>query len=311
MDSPETPRYMRWLPAAATATLSRFEFSARGVVEGFVSGRHRSARKGASTEFAEHRLYAPGDDPRMLDWKLAARRQHFYVKQFVDETNLRATVLLDVSGSMAYRGDSAAETEGRRLSKLEYAQHLAAALTYLLIKQQDAVGLVTFGTAVRKYIPPKATPGQIRTILEEIDTLSPAGETDCAAVFHDIAERIPRRGVVFVVSDLFGDPENILNAFHHFRFRHHEVVVLHVMDDDELQFPFTSFSRFRCAETAARMNVDPRALRAGYLDRVRAFLKTISTGCGQMNVGYEPMNTKIPFDKALADCLGRRAMGRG
>lgn len=305
------PSYMRWLPPEATATLAHLEFQAHGAVDGFISGRHRSHRMGSSTEFAEHRLYAPGDDLRNLDWKLVARRQRYYIKRYVDETNLRATILLDASGSMSYRGDAASEVAGRRVSKLEYAQYLASALTYLLVKQQDAVGLVTFDTKVRDYLPAKAQPSQIRTVLETVDALQAGGETDGAAVFHDIAERIPRRGIVFILSDLFGDPEEIIRAFHHFRFRHHEVIVMHIMAEEELSFPFTSFSRFQCAETAARMNIDPRALRAGYLEKVRAFLKTLSVGCGQMSIGYEPMSTKIPFDQALANCLGRRMLGRG
>ena len=310
-NTPGAPPYMRWLPPKATGTISRLEFTARGAVDGFISGRHRSPRKGASIEFAEHRAYVPGDDLRTLDWRVLARKDRYYVKQYVEETNLRATILLDASGSMAYRGDLAAELDGRRLSKLEYAQYIAAALAYLLIGQQDAVGLVTFDTRLRAFLPAKAQTSQIRLVLEEIDRTRPGGDTDCAAVFDDIAERIPRRGVVFIVSDLFDDPDAILRALHHFRFRHHEIVVLHVMAEEETTFPFDAFTRFRDLEGAPELlSVDPKALRANYLENVRAFLKTIADGCGRMNVDYVPMSTKVPFDRALTDYLARRRNGR-
>ena len=192
---------MRWLPDAALKKLGRIEFLAHGTVDGFIAGRHKSARKGASAEFAEHRAYVAGDDLRNLDWKLVARRQRLYVKQYVDETNLRATVVLDASGSMAYSGRSAAN----RLSKLEYGQYIAASLAYLLVNQQDAVGFVSYDTEIRDLIPAKAEPSQVRCILERLDALKPGGETDMAGVLHEVAERIPRRSVVFLVSDFFSD----------------------------------------------------------------------------------------------------------
>jgi len=305
------PSYMRWLPPETANVVGRLEFLAHGVVDGFISGKHRSHRKGASTEFAEHRAYMPGDDLRNLDWKVLARHRRYTIKQFVDETNLRATILLDVSGSMKYRGEKAARVGGKILSKLEYGQYLAAALTYLLVRQQDAVGFVPFDTEVKTYVPARAKPSQIRLVLEEIDKLSAGGETDPAAVFHDIAERIPRRGVVFVISDLFGDPDAILNALHHFRFRHHEVVVFHVMAEEEFTFPFDDYMRFECAETGAKMQVDPRALKADYLDNVDSFVQKLKGGCGEMSVSYEPVSTQTPFDRALADVLARRQRGRG
>ncbi len=304
--SMNTPRYMRWLPAATTATISRLEFIAHGIVEGFISGKHRSPRKGFSVEFAEHRQYVPGDDLRNLDWRVLARKDRYYVKQYVEETNLRATILLDASGSMGYRGDKAAELDGQKLSKFEYAKHLAAALAYLLIGQQDAVGLVTFDTSLRTYLPPKAQASQIRQILEELDRSVSEKDTDCAAIFHDIAERVPHRGVIIVISDLFGDPEEIIKAFHHFRYRKHELILLHVMAEEELKFPFESFTHFKDLESPQELPIDPKALRASYLDRVREFLKIISTGCGQMQADYVPMSTSVPFDKALSDYLASR-----
>ena len=295
------PSYMRWLPAEAISRLGRLEFFARGTVDGFIAGKHRSARKGASVEFAEHREYTPGDDLRKLDWKLIARRQRFYVREFIDETNLRATILLDTSGSMRYRGSSAAGG----LSKLRYAQHLAAALSYVLIRQQDAVGFVAYDTKPNVVMSPKAQPAQLRRILMEIDKLLPGGETDAAAVMHEAAERVPRRSVVFVLSDLFGDPDAIVNALHHFRYRHDEVVVLQVMADEELEFPFKEMLRFEDAETPAFMNVDSLALRNAYLERVNDFLAKLKRGCGEMRIAHELLNTKVPYDEALSDFLVR------
>jgi uncharacterized protein (DUF58 family) len=297
---------MRWLPGASTATLARLELIARSVMEGFVSGRHRSPHKGFSVEFAEHRQYTPGDDLRSLDWRVLARKDRYYIKQYIEETNLRATILLDASGSMDYRGEQAAEFDGRRLSKMEYAQYIAAVLSYLLIGQQDAVGMVTFDSAIRSYLPARARASQVRTILEQIDATVPGNDTGLAPVFHEIAERIPRRGLIIVLSDLFGDTAELLKALHHFRYRKHEVIVLHIMAEEELFFPFESFTEFIDLESPRQVDVDPKTIRASYLDRVRRFLKEISAGCGEISADYVPMSTKTPFDKALSDFLARR-----
>lgn len=292
---------MRWLPAETIERLGRLEFAPHGTVDGFISGKHRSARKGASVEFAEHREYTPSDDLRNLDWKLVARRQRLYVREYIDETNLRAMILLDTSGSMNYRGTAAAAG----LSKFDYARSLAAALAYVLVNQQDAVGFVAYDTKVNVLMPAKAQPAQIRRILTELDTLVPGGETDCAAVLHEVAERVPRRSVVFVVSDLFGDPDAIINALHHFRFRHDEVVVLQTVADEELEFPFAEMLRFEDAETPAFINIDTLALRNEYLSRVNDFLTKLRRGAGEMKVSLELFNTKVPYAEALSDFLVR------
>ena len=292
---------MRWLPAETIERLGRLEFAPHGTVDGFISGKHRSARKGASVEFAEHREYTPSDDLRNLDWKLVARRQRLYVREYIDETNLRAMILLDTSGSMKYRGTAAAAG----LSKFDYARSLAAALAYVRVNQQDAVGFVAYDTKVNVLMPAKAQPAQIRRILTELDTLVPGGETDCAAVLHEVAERVPRRSVVFVVSDLFGDPDAIINALHHFRFRHDEVVVLQTVADEELEFPFAEMLRFEDAETPAFINIDTLALRNEYLSRVNDFLTKLRRGAGEMKVSLELFNTKVPYAEALSDFLVR------
>ena len=301
------PSYMRLLPGKTLATLGRMELIARGVVEGFVSGKHRSPHKGFSVEFAEHRQYVPGDDLRNLDWRVLARKDRYYIKQYVEETNLRATLLLDASGSMAYCGEAAALTEGRKTSKFEYAQYLAACLTHLMIGQSDAVGLMTFDTRARTYFPARSRASQVRLILEELERTQPGGETALADIFHNIAERIPRRGLVIILSDLFDDTASLLNALHHFRYRRHDVLLFHIMADEELHFPFDSFTHFKDLEHLGKeLAIDPKTIRASYLDRVRKFLDEIETGCGQMQITYVPMNTKVPFDRALSEYLSRR-----
>ncbi len=306
----QKPACMRWLPPASTASLAKMEFIARGVMQGFISGRHKSPHKGFSVEFAEHRQYVPGDDLRNLDWQVLARTDRSYIKQFVEETNMRVTILLDTSGSMRYTGDAAAAVENAPCSKLAYGGYLAAILAYLLVSQQDAVGLVTFDTAIRQYIPARARASQVRAILETLDATSGGGETAIAPILHDIAERIPRRGLVIIISDLFDDPEALVHALHHFRHRRHEVVVLHVLADEELNFPFKSFTRFRDLEGAGHTQTDPRALRASYLEHMRAFLDAVKTGCGRIGADYVAMNTAVAFDQSLAAYLTRRRTGQ-
>jgi len=301
--------YMHLLDPDALAKIHRLELIARGLVEGFVSGRHRSPYKGFSVEFAEHRQYVPGDDLRDLDWRVYAKSDRYYIKQYIEETNLRSVILLDASGSMRYTGQEAARHDGRRLSKFEYGRFLAASLTHLMINQQDAVGLVTFDTAVRRYIPSRSRISHLRVVLQELAQTAPGGESDLAPVFHDIAERIHRRGLVVVISDLFDDPREILNALHHFRYRKHEVLVLHVMAEEELTFPFDRWSQFRDLELPTRrVQLDPRSVRAAYLEHVRDFINEIQSGCGRMDVDYVQLSTRRSFAVALAHYLASRRM---
>jgi len=309
MASPPTPvAFTDLLPPEIIQVLSRLEFLARSTKEGNVSGRHTSPHKGFSVEFAEHRQYVPGDDLRDLDWRVFGKSDRYYIKQFIDETNLRATLLLDASGSMAYRGEAASSLAGSGpLSKFEYGRHLAAALAYLLVRQQDAVGLVTYSEGVREYLRPTAKPSQVRLILEALARSEPAEETRCAATFHEIAERIPSRGLVMIVSDLFDDAEAIKQALHHFRYKNHELVVFHLMAEEEITFPFEKFDQFQCLEVAGRrLQIDPSTIRASYLERVRAHLKAIELACGQLKADYVPVNTKTPVTEALFAYFSQR-----
>jgi len=298
---------MQFLPPEALAKLGRCELLARGMVEGFVSGKHKSPFKGFSVEFSEHRQYAQGDDLRNLDWRVLARKDRYYIKQYIEETNLRATLLLDASGSMAYAGAQAALRNGKPCSKFAYAQYVAAMLGYLLIGQQDAAGLVTFDTKLRTYLPARARASQVRGILETLEKTEPGGETGLADIFHDIAERIPRRGLVVVLSDLYDEPAALITALHHFRYRRHEVLLFHVVADEELTFPFDTFTKFRDLEQMENLlPIDPRTIRAAYLERMNRFLAEIESACGRMKIDYVRLNTRVPYDEALAAYLMKR-----
>jgi uncharacterized protein (DUF58 family) len=284
-------------------TLAKFanlEFVARQLVEGFISGKHKSPFKGFSVEFAEHRQYTPGDEIRYIDWRAYAKTDRYYIKEFEEETNLRCYILLDVSGSMKYAG--------REVSKFRYGCFLAAALAYLMLHQQDAVGLVTFDTDVRRYIPPRARPNHLRVLFQELERTEPGGETELAGVIHGLAERIKRRGLVVVISDFFYDLPDLLGALQHFRHRKHELLLLHVMAPDELAFPFNGCVEFRNLELADdRLRLDPHRMRAEYLERVSRFIADLKHGCGNMQADYVQLSTATPFDYALAKYLSSRA----
>lgn len=287
--------------------MRRMEWLARRRMQGTLTGRHTSPEKGVSVEFAEHRSYTPGDDPRTLDWRVIARSDRNVVRQYIEETNLRTTLAVDVSGSMAYTGTRAISIDGKPLSKLDYAKYLAAAISYLFIKQGDAAGLVTFDNKVLEIIRAASRPSQVRRILEILHTTKPGADTDAAAVLHDVAERIPKRGVVYLISDLFDDPKRIVEALHHFDFRQHELVILHVMAEEELSFPFTGYQQFRDLEKAVPMlRIDPQAVRAAYLERVAGFVKTIEAACGNLRADYVPVNTSNPLRQTLLRYIGRR-----
>lgn len=307
MSSLKLPDCMRLLPEETMGVMRRSEWLARRRMVGTLSGRHTSPDKGFSVEFAEYREYSPGDDPKNLDWRVMAKSDRHVIRQYIEETNLRATIAVDVSGSMSYTGDSAAKVNDKALSKLEYAKHLAAALSYLFIKQGDGAGLVTFDKQTRSFVRSGSRPSQVLRILEELHTTSAGEDTDVAAVLHQVAERIPCRGLVILISDLFDDPEKIVEAFHHFDFRNHELVVFHLLANEELTFPFRKFQRFKDLEgIEAMLRIDPQAVRAAYLERLRAFVKHIDTACGRMRADYIPVNTQTPLRETLLRYLGGR-----
>jgi uncharacterized protein (DUF58 family) len=292
----------RYFDPDGLARVGNLELVARQVVEGFLTGRHRSPYHGFSVEYLDHRAYAPGDDPRAIDWKLLARTDKYHVKLFEDETNLRAYVLLDCSRSMAYSSDPS-----KYPTKLAYGSLMAAALTYLMLRQNDAVGLVLFDSEVREYLPPKARPTQFRRVLDLLDHKMSREDTDVGLVLHDVAERIRRRGLVVLISDLIDDETKIASGLQHFRHNGHEVLAFHVMDDAELNFPFDRLTRFEDMEGAGRLTANPAQLRARYLARIQTFLEKLKGICFERNVSYELACTSEPYDQFLAAYLEKRA----
>jgi uncharacterized protein (DUF58 family) len=282
----------------AIRRLGRLEIRARHIVEGFLSGMHRSPYFGQSVEFLQHREYAPGDDLRRVDWKVWAKQDRYYVKQYEEETNLRCTMLVDVSGSMMYgRGP---------LNKYDYAATVAASLSYLLLRQQDAVGCTTFDDSIRSATPVRSKRNHLSSIINALAVSEPREKTDLYRILREVAERQPRRGMVLVMSDLFGDTQATLKGLKLLRQRGHDVLLFHILDDDELDFPFDGPTRFEGLETADFLNCNPRALRQGYLDALGKFLDEIRVGCAHNTVDYAVLRTSQPLDAALAKYMSNR-----
>jgi uncharacterized protein (DUF58 family) len=296
---PSTATY-QYLDPEALSRLKSLSLAARRVVEGYFAGLHKSPHKGFSIEFAEHREYTPGIDPRHIDWRVYGRRDKLYVKQYEEETSLRCHLLLDKSASMAYKSD------GMAMTKLEYASYLAASLAYLVAFQHDSAGLVTYDTAVRDRIPPRQGPGHLRLLMEKLEQTKAGGETTLADTFHQLAETLKRRALVIVLSDLFDDPAALVGALKHFRHRKHEVIVFQVLDPAEVTFPFDDVTRIEDMENAREVTSDPRAFRRQYLDELTRFLDTVRAGCQTSQIDYVVAQTDKRFDLFLGTYLARR-----
>ena len=291
-------RREREIDRRAAARISRLQMRARMAVEGYYTGIHKSPYHGFNVEFAEYREYAPGDDLRFLDWRVLARTERYFIKQFEAETNLSCYVLLDASGSMDFT--TAAET------RLDYGCGLAASLALLMLRQGDQAGLVVFDNAVRQYIPPRGNARHFAAIVQALERVRPGNDTNISAVLHEIAERVHRRSLVIVISDFFDNVEELLHGLQHFRHRRHEVVVLHLLDDAEIEFPFERITLFEGIERGEEVVVDPRIMRESYRARFAEFLAALKRGCTEKNIDYERMQLSEPFDKALTAYLGRR-----
>jgi uncharacterized protein (DUF58 family) len=288
----------RFLHPEALRRISRLELRARHIVEGFLSGMHRSPYFGQSVEFLQHREYVTGDDLRHVDWKVWARQDRLYVKQYEEDTNLRCTLLVDVSASMAYGKGP--------FNKYEYGCTLAASLAYLILRQQDAVGCVAFDEQVRAKLPHRSRRTQLQSVIDSLAVSEPREKTEIFKILTEVAETYPRRGMMIVVSDLLGDPQEMLRGLRLLRKRGHDVLVFHVMDDDELDFPFTGPTRFDGLELPQHLNCNPRALRAGYLEAVERFLEEMRRGCARDTIDYALIRTRDPLDAALVTYLHSR-----
>jgi uncharacterized protein (DUF58 family) len=283
------------------ARITHLEIRAREIVEGMISGRHRSPFFGQSIEFAQHREYAPGDDIRRIDWKVWARSDRYYLKQYEEETNLRATLMVDVSRSMDY-GD------GDR-NKRWYASSLAAVVAYLLLRQSDAVGLATFDSQLREEVPQRAQHNHLRALLHGLETPSPGEKTDLEKVLSAALDRQPRRGMIVLISDLLGDREGVLRGLSMMRRRRFDVVVLHVLHDDEMDFLFEGSTRFEGLEDSQMLLCEPRALRDAYLAALGDFLAEIRRGCAGMGVDYRLARTSESIGAVVSELLHHRSQG--
>lgn len=283
-------------------TVNRFqnmELLARGIVEGFISGMHRSPHHGFSVEFAEYREYVPGDPIRHIDWTAFARNDRVVIRQYEQETNLRATVLMDCSRSLDFKS-------GSQLTKFDYGCYTTAALLYLLNRQQDAAGLVTHSDRIHQTFPPRTSAMSLREMLLHLEETKPAGETQLADVYHEIAERLPRRSLVILVTDLFDDPDRLASALRHMRYRRHEVLLFHLLDDHELNFPYRGLIDFKDLETGERIEVEAELIRDAVVDSVQEFIGSYRKLCGDAQIDYHVLNTAEPYDKALAAYLAKR-----
>ena len=291
---PDSKRYLR---PEVTTRIRRLELTARRVVEGFLSGMHRSPYFGQSIEFLQHRQYTRGDEIRHIDWKVYARQDRLHIKQYEEETNLRLTLMVDRSGSMAY-GDGES-------NKFDYSASLAASLAYLALRQKDATGLYTFDTEVSGTVPPKSNQQQLTRILSMLDSVGADGRTDLPRVARQIAQGIPKRGLVVIISDLLGI-DSLVDGLKVLRQRGHDVVLLHVLHDDEVNFEFSGATRFEGLESDEFLNCNPRALREGYLEALNEFLDKTKKACGRLSIEYMLVQTSEPLDAVLAKFLASR-----
>jgi uncharacterized protein (DUF58 family) len=268
-------------------------------VEGFITGLHKSPYHGFSVEFAEHRQYMPGDEIRHLDWKIFGKTGRYYIKQYEEETNLKSYIVLDASRSMAYASEG-------QITKIAYASFLVAALSYMMVKQQDAVGLTVFDEAITTYLPPHATRAYLRQILVALENLRAGNRTGAGRSLHQVADRIKRRGLVIVVSDLLDDPDEVISALKHFRHKKNEVIVMHVLDPLERTFAFEGDAMFTDMETADEVMTQPWHVRKAYQRSMGTFLERFKRECRENYVDYVLLDTQTPYDVALVEYLSKR-----
>jgi uncharacterized protein (DUF58 family) len=277
------------------ARMSKLQFTARQVVEGVITGMHKSPHRGFSVEFSEHREYVPGDEIRHLDWRAYGRSDRYYIKLYEQETNLRATLVLDTSASMKFA------------DKLDYGRHLCACLAYLLSMQQDLAGFIAIDDSVKVEMPPGSSPTHLDRLFKSLESLVAGKATDLPNQLHSLAERLPRRSMVILVSDLWMDPPELVRALQHLRYRNHQTMVLHLLHRAEVDLPYDKQVTLEDLETGERIQIDPRNLREAYREQVQTYLTDIRRACGSGDVEYHSMFIDQPYDRALVQLLsGRR-----
>lgn len=297
---PDDPQ--RYLDPVALAKVRGLELQARLLVEGYLSGMHKSPYHGFSVEFAQHREYVPGDDIKHMDWKVYGRTGKYFLKQYEAETNLVLWLLVDDSESMQYKSGD--------VSKYDYACMTAAALGYLTLQQQDSVGLITFDQQIRAFLRPSSQPSHLKEMVHVLQQGIRKEKTSLAPIFHEVADRIPRRGIIVVLSDLFDDVGHLLSGLQHLRYKRHEVIVLHVMDGAEVDFPFQEATLFRGLEQMPELLTDPRSLRQSYLTELNRFVSHLQAGCRAQNIDYVQMRTDASLAVGLSAYLSQRLSRR-
>ncbi|MDP6357541.1 MAG: DUF58 domain-containing protein [Planctomycetota bacterium] len=299
-----------YLDPEGLSLVARMELVARQVVEGFLSGRHPSPYHGSSVEYVDHRPYAPGDEIRSIDWKLWAKIDRYFVKLAKEQTNTRCTILLDTSRSMEFGSERAVTDTARPNNKFEYGCYLSACLAYLMLRQNDAVGLALFDSGLHEYLPARSKGSHFRIVLERMAAARPDNDTRIGEVMHELARRLQSRGIVIIISDLLGDLDALADGLAHFRHRSHEVIVFHVMDPDELNFPYERITRFRDAEGTSRMITQPRFVRARYLERLEEFLRGVKQSCLERGASYQFARTDYAYQQLLLAYLEQRARAK-
>ncbi len=294
MSTPE-----KYLRPEVIRNVARLDLRAKFIVEGFLAGLHASPFHGFSVEFSEHRKYVPGDDLKDLDWGVYAKTDKYYIKKFQAETNVTGYLVMDLSASMGY-------TYRQELTKFDYGICLAAALGYLMIHQQDPVGLVTFDTRIQACLPPRSKRTQLGTMLSVLSNLKPTGQTDIAACLHQFVSMMRSKSLVMIFSDLLTDPAPVLESLYHLRHRGHEVILFHILDEAEVHFPFEGLIEFEDVEAPDRLTIDAQGMRGEYLQAIKEFQESYRNDCFRAGIDYVPIDTSISFDKALMEYLLQR-----
>ena len=289
----------QYLKPEVIRQISRLDLRAQFIVKGFLQGMHASPFQGFSVEFSEHRKYTAGDDPADIDWLVYAKTDKYYVKKFEAETNILGYLVMDLSRSMAY-------TYRQDLNKFEYAICLAAAMAYLMVHQQDPVGLITFDEKIRTSLPPRSKRAQLGNILSALAKLEPTGTTNIARSVEQIAAMLKQRSLVMLFTDLFGEPEQILKSLHRLRHGGHDVILFHILDEAEVDFPFDGMIEFEEPETNEKIEVNATGFRQDYLDEIKEFREMFREQATQAGIDYVPLDTSMPFDKALTEYLTQR-----
>ncbi len=290
--------FNKFLDPKVLSSLSNLELVARRVVEGYLTGLHKSPFHGFSVEFSQHRPYMSGDSLRFVDWKVYGRTDRFYIKQYEEETNLRCYIVLDISNSMNYGSTG--------IKKSAYATYLSASLAYLMMKQRDATGLVLFDEEIRQLLPPRSVFSYLNTLLKAMESAAPGKDTDIGSVLHQIAERFNRRGLVILISDLLDDPAKIVEGLKHFRHNQHEVLVFHILDEQEQSFSFSGDVLFEDMESGERIKTQPWYIRESYKENFSKYLDYFRQEFSNNRIDYQLLNTNTPFNKALTEYLIKR-----